>query len=224
MAPAPLSPSTVHIALQYIAPPSQLDQPLPPYLLSKPLLQRHHFLQIPPDDPAQYLCWPADTSAKAIDLLEALPLPVDDDSPQAYSVQYTSDPEHTYAHVALMPGEQDGVRLVFQWDEPDGWKFHDTKLMPFPQGSKALLSDVLATPVPNTITPQSNTVPSEYNMDPFGEQNESSDDDDYWNAYGANDSDDPVPQNALSASKDISGDSEDAYWARYSSVHGMSLY
>lgn len=222
MSPSPLAPGTVQVALQYIVPPSQLDQPLPPFLLSKPLLQRHHFLAIPPDDPAQYLCWPSETSARAVDLLENLPRPVDDDAPQAYPVQYTSDIEHTYAHVALhVPGEADAMRLVFQWDELDGWKFHDTKLMPFPEGSKPGLSELLFSQMSLGSSPQSDTSAPAYNPYGFSDQSDDSDDD-YWNAYGANDSDEPSPRNPLAASKDAD-DSEDAYWARYAAVQGMSL-
>lgn len=155
MSPSPLPPGTVHTVLQYIAPPSQLDQPLPPFLLSKPLLQRHHFLSISTDDPMRYLCWPSETSTRAVNLLENLPRPVDDDAPQAYIVQYTSDTEHTYAHIALhAPEEADAVRLVFQW-ELDGWKFHDMKLMPFPKESKSELSEVLSSQASLSGSPQS---------------------------------------------------------------------
>lgn len=221
MPPSPISPSSVHIALQYIAPPSQLDQPLPPFLLSKPLLQRHHFLQIPPDDPAQYLCWPSDTSAKAIDLLESLPRPVDDDTPHVYPVQYTSDVEHTYAHVALASaGEDDAVRLVFQWDEVDGWKFHDAKLMPFPQGSKPSLSEVLAPQAPAVGAPQPPAAVHEYNPYGFNDQSDDSDEDSYWNAYGA-DSDGSDLRDGMSSARDMASDGEDAYWARYATVQGM---
>ena len=221
MSPSPLSANVVHTLLQYIAPPSQLDQPLPPYLLSTPLLQRHHFLQIPPEDAPQYLCWPSDTSSKAVDLLESLPRPADDE-PQTYPVQYTSDPEQTCAHVALAQPGRDTIRLVFQWDEEDGWKFHDVKLMPFPQGSKATLGEALASPEPILGVPTVAAAVPEYSPYGFNEQSESSDDDDYWNAYGADDSDDPSAHNGLSASKDIASDGEDAYWARYASVQGAS--
>lgn len=187
-------------------------------VLAKPLLQRHHFLQISPEEASQYLCWPSDTSAKAVDLLESLPRSADDE-PQTYPVQYTSDSEQTCAHVALAQPGGDTIRLVFQWDEQDGWKFHDTKLMPFPQESKASLNEALASPEPALGVPTVAAAVPEYG---FNEQSEGSDDDDYWNAYGADDSDDPSAHGGLSASKDIASDGEDAYWARYASVQGMS--
>ena len=159
----------------------------------------------------------------AVDLLESLPRPIDDHAPQMYPVHYTSDIEHTYAHVALpTSATDDAARLIFQWDELDGWKYHDTKLMPFPQGSKASLEQVLAsTPAHATSAPRTEAVP-EYNPYGFSDNSDESDDDDYWNAYGAGDSDDPSPQNQLSLAKDAAGDSEDAYWARYATVQGVS--
>ncbi|EKM61021.1 uncharacterized protein PHACADRAFT_168384 [Phanerochaete carnosa HHB-10118-sp] len=222
MSPSPLSLGTVHTALQYIAPPSQLDQPLPPFLLSRPLLQRHHFLSISTDDPVQYLCWPSETSTRAVDLLENLPRPVDDDALRTYSVRYTSDTEHTYAHVALhAPGEADAVRLVFQWDELDGWKFHDTKLMPFPKECKTELSEVSSFQASLSSSPQSDAVAPAYNPYRFSDQSDDESDDDYWNAYGASDADGPSAMNALASSKDAD-DGEDAYWARYATVQGTA--
>lgn len=223
MSPSPISPNSVHILLQYIHPPSQLDQPLPPFLLSKPLLQRHHFLQIPPEEPAEYLCWPADTSSRAIELLEGLPAQLDD-VPHTYPVRYTSDDEYTYAHVGLSPVGKDAVRLVFQWDELDGWKYHDAKLMPFPPGSEASLQDALTSHTSIPTIPTSSASPSAYNPYGFdhsenGEGGSDDDDDDYWNSYGADDSDGPSGD-LNSSGKDAAGDSEDAYWARYASVHG----
>ncbi|KAI0348034.1 hypothetical protein BDW22DRAFT_1350173 [Trametopsis cervina] len=219
MSPSPLSANSVHLTLQYISPPSQLDRPLPTYLLSKPLLQRHHFLQLSPENPAEYLSWPSETSSKAIDLLELWP-PIVDDEPVAYPVQYTSDVENAYAHVALPPAGTDAeaVRLVFQWDV-DSWKFHDIKLMPFPQGSSVSLQDVLAGSPP---TPGSagTSVSPQYNPYGFDHDDEDNDDDDYWNAYGADD-DDAAPRE-FQATKGAAADSEDAYWERYSSVHGTA--
>lgn len=220
MSPTPLSPSSVHVALQYISPPSQLDRPLPPYLLSKALLQRHHFLAVSPENPAEYLCWPADTSAQAVELLESY-ISIADDTPQSYPTHYTSDAENTFAHVALPPAGPSGeaARLVFQWDI-EGWKFHDTRLMPFPAGSSSSLRDVLAASAQPvlSISPAS----SASSNDPYGFNNDddNGDDDDYWNAYGGADSDSPRP--GLQFSKDEAIESEDAYWARYSSVQGLS--
>jgi len=154
--------------------------------------------------------------------LENLSRPVDDDAPQPYPVQYTSDTEDTYAHVALYAlSGADVVRLVFQWDELDGWKFHDTKLMPFPQGSKPELGEVLSPQISLGSSPQSDVAAPPYNPYGFGDQSDESDDDDYWNAYGANDADELSSTNALASSKDAD-DSEDAYWARYAAVQGTA--
>jgi hypothetical protein len=221
MSPTPLSSTTVYMTLQYISPPSQLDRPLPSHLLSKSLIQRHHFLEISPENAAEYLSWPSDISAQAVDLLELCP-PSHGDDPPSYPIQYTSDAEHTYAHVALPPAGYDGeaTRLVFQWDS-DGWKFHDTKLMPFPSNSVASLNaePPVTGPTMRTDISSISDTSSQYNAYGFNDRDDGSDDDDdYWNAYGAEDDDD-VPRERQTA-KDSADDSEDAYWARYSSVQG----
>ncbi|TCD71504.1 hypothetical protein EIP91_008885 [Steccherinum ochraceum] len=222
MSPTPLSPSTVHVLLQYISPPSQLLLPLPPYLLSKPLLQRHHFLDISPSDPHEYLCWPASltTSLKAIHLLESLPRAVDDE-PVPYPVQYTSDDERTCAHVHITSTGDDGLRLVFQWDDVDGWKFHDANLMPFPVSSTPSLLDALGS-LSSGVRLEVPGIQAEHNHYGFDNDDTGSDDDDYWNAYGAQELAAASPGAFPLSAKDVDATNEDAYWARYNSVHGTA--
>ena len=219
MSPTPISPSTVQVALQYISPPSQLDQPLPPYLLSKPLLQRHHFLSISPDDPQEYLCWPTsrEQAPRAIELLDAIPVPANDDEPPSFPVNYSFDGEYLYAHADVSHDNAPGARLVFQWDEDDGWKYHDAGIMPFPPSSQASLIDVLESK-PSVLQPTAPNPVDSYNS--YGFDDSSSDDDDYWNAYGSQDALDESEKDPVSLSSDAVG-TEDAYWAQYASVHGM---
>lgn len=228
MSATPIPINTINTTLQYLVPPSQINDPLPPYLLSKSLLQRHHFMSISHYNPEEYLCWPSESSSKAIDLLERVPTPIEDHAPPTYPVHYTSDGEYIYAHVALPPNQsdEDAVRLVFQYDANDGWKFHDLKTMPFPPGSNPSLRDTLASVTDSesaaTESHQSATAAPAWNPYGFDHDNEASgdvNDDDYWNAYGAADSGSPSPRQAWSA-KESAADSEDAYWAQYSSVHG----
>lgn len=213
MSPTPIQPGLVHLILQYIAPPSQLTQPIPPHFLSKSVLQRHHFLQITPDVPQEYLCWPS-SRGRAVELLEDFPRRLDDE-PVSYPVQYTSDEEDTLAHVCLPISGGEGVRLVFQWDDADGWKYHDLAMMPFPSNSSTCLEQ---SPTKETeyIAPPGNSISAAYLHD-------GSDDDDYWNAYGAQDDDaTSSSDDTFMTSKDAEVGTEDAYWARYSSVHGQS--
>lgn len=203
----PIQSHTVHLVLQYISPPSLLTEPLPPHLLSRSLLQRHHFLQISPDNPLEYLCWPSPQSARAIELLNnAFTSP--SDQPKHYHVRYTSDSEHTYAHVQVVLYDE-GVRMLFEWDDEDGWKYHDSQLMPFPSTSRSVLE------------PASSTV--ELERRPAVTRGFLDDEDHYWNAYSA-----PLIESisALaprSAFKDGFADgTEDAYWAQYSSVQGSA--
>lgn len=223
MSPTPLSPSTVQVVLQYLSPPSQLDQPLPPYLLSKSLLQRHHFLSISPDDPQEYLCWPTsrEQAPKAIEFLDAIPVPAGDDAPRNFPVNYSFDGEYMYAHVDVSHDNTPGARLVFQWDEDDGWKYHDAGIMPFPPNSQASLMDVLQTK-PSIHQPAAANPVDSFNSYGFDSE-PSSDDDDYWNAYGSQDALDESEKDLLSSSSDAVG-TEDAYWAQYASVHGKIMH
>lgn len=95
--------------------------------------------------------------------------------------------------------------------------------MPFPPGSQPSLRDVLnptSSDVDATTTTINDPAPASqpYNSYGFANDDDGSDDDDYWNAYGASDINDPSLDQQLG--KELVNDSEDAYWARYSSVHG----
>ena len=197
----PLPAHTVEIVLQYISP---LSDPLPPHLISTPLRQRHHFLQISPSTPVEYLCWPSPDNAKVVDLLDRLPPPSDHAS---FPTCYTSDPDSTFAHVQISSNAQ-GLRMLFHWDDIHGWRYHDLRLMPFPSSSYSTPQELLAGGVgPPRL--------SSLEPDPIN----SRDDDSYWDAYGAagHDLTSPLPpQSAIDA---VEG--EDAYWAQYASVQGF---
>ena len=218
MSPSPLSPNVLHVLLQYISPPSQLTHPIPPHLLSKTLLQRHHFLRLTPDTPDEYLCWPSSPEKKAqiLELLESRSRPIDDDQPTTYPVQYSFDGEDFFAHVDISPGDEDRPRVILQWDESGEWKYHNVDLMPFPPGSRALLDDVLVPPpAPAPVVIQTRAAPSYFDTD-LPEDDE----DDYWNAYGSTDIGDSAYSDGVPTSAKDTISSEDAYWAQYASVHG----
>jgi len=211
MTPSAITPLTINITLQYILPPSQLSQPLPTHLTSTSLLKRHHFLQIDTNDPIEYLSWPSPNRERAIDLLENLSTRRDDEGNGEYEVRYTSDVEYTYAHVRL----EEHLRIIFQWDAEDGWKYHDANLLPFPPGSQESLQDVLADAVAKSSSPVANLHPK---LSLAGGEVSKNDDDDYWNAYGAQGDDDIHPEpETLPLTMESS---EDAYWAQYASVQG----
>lgn len=223
MNPDPITPLTINIILQYILPPSQLSQTLPKHLASISLLKRHHFLHISPDDPLEYLCWPGPNRERAIELLETLSAQRTDDETEIHSVKYTSDVEYTYAHVQLV-SQEDGLRLVFQWDGEDGWKYHDSNLMPFPSGSHESLHDVMTSAF-SKITESNGASGSKPSTEDYFEGG--NDDDDYWNAYGAEEDDEGAREAAAQARKDAlaaaAESSEDAYWAQYASVQGIYM-
>ena len=203
----PLPTHTVDLVLHLISP---LSDPLPPHLISTPLRQRHHFLQISPSSPVEYLCWPSPDNAKTIDLLDRLP-PLSDHA--SFSTRYTSDPESTVAHVQIS-SDAHGLRMLFHWDETDGWKYHDLRLMPFPNPSYSTPHESLqvgSNSACNAADPSRHSSPEVDHIN-------SADDDAYWDAYGAVGYDltsSVLPQSGTDAVK-----GEDAYWAQYASVQG----
>ncbi|SRR6266446_1736578 len=211
--PIPISSYTVNLILQYISPPSQLARPIPSDLLSRSLLQRHALLEISPQDPSAYLSWPSSDSDRAIHHLESLQMPLDELAPD-FLVGYTVDPERAYAHVHVKPTGDNGLRLVFEWDGEQSWKYHDSTVMPFPLGTRPSLDDPAAHAA-------SDSIPSPR----LGEEQQvkgatgDGDNDDYWNSYGAED--DSGTKLLPSTSKDETDIGEDAYWARYAAVQGM---
>ncbi|KAI9445167.1 hypothetical protein H4582DRAFT_1871148 [Lactarius indigo] len=210
----PIPLYTINLILQYICPPSQLITPIPSDLLSLSLLQRHRLLDITPADTPSYLTWPSSDRDRAIQHLESLPMPLDELAPD-FLVGYAADPEHAYAHVHVKSTGDDGLRLVFEWDGQESWKYHDSNVMPFPPGTHQSLSDAVAgadtitIPVPESKAPKSGNG-----------GDDTDDDDDYWNSYGAEDACSMQP--SPSVGRDEVDASEDAYWARYASVQGSA--
>jgi hypothetical protein len=125
--------------------------------------------------------------------------------------RYTADSEEFLAHVCISPD----LRLVFLWeDETDGWQYHNLATMPFPRGSiedfKCAYSYSLYSP--NFLAEPSATCEV---MVSAGDD----DDDSYWNSYGQQQ--EANSEHYLSASKVVEDvNSEDAYWARYSTIQG----
>ena len=216
----PIPIYTIRLILQFICPPSQLVAPIPSNLLSLSLLRRHRFLDITPIDTSSYLTWPSSGRDRAIQHLESLPMPLDELAPD-FLVGYAADPEHAYAHVHVNSTGDDGLRLVFEWDGQESWKYHDSNVMPFPPGTHHSLSDAVASAATITIpVPESKGPKSESCGNGNGGGDDTDDDDDYWNSYGAEDA---CTQPSPSMGRNEVDASEDAYWAQYASVQGMFL-
>jgi hypothetical protein len=221
--PPALPVHTVATVLEYLHP--ALSLPLPPHLLSTSLIQRHHFLSLTPDDPRAYLSWPStavvaedESGPSAIDVLAALS-PRGEDNVMPYPIRYTTDGETIYAHVLAEASSLNKiVRIVFQWDGVDAWKYHDASTAPLPQSNfespaaAISASTAISVPVPQT----SHTFEQRAHSEDEG-------DDDYWNSYGASDDIDREHAGRQFASQDSSSVGEDAYWAQYGSVHGNLL-
>ncbi|KAH9486907.1 hypothetical protein JR316_0000973 [Psilocybe cubensis] len=198
--PTPISPSTVHVILDYLSP---LSVPIPPHLLSRLLLQRHHFLNLAPDNPEEYLAWPSEHRSHAIHLLQTTPFPAHDNP---LPVHYLPDPENIQAHVRITPD----LRLVFLWDKDHGWQYHNLALMPFPPNSYSSFNDSLLASSIDDFLPEQSEHSVSFNVE--------DDDDSYWNSYGQGD--EPNHHSVSAANADQNLSSEDAYWAQYSAVQG----
>ncbi|KAI0033141.1 hypothetical protein K488DRAFT_85149 [Vararia minispora EC-137] len=216
MAPSRILPYHVQLILQYIVPPSELENPIPSHLLSRTLLQRHVFLEIQPADPS-YLTWDAASRDRAVALLETVHKPFDG-LENHLDVAYLADGESTFAHVHLRCLGADGLRAIFEWEESDSsWRFHDIGLMPFPPTTHSTLDGALSSIGMLEVSP-------DYPDSPRSPSAEA-DDDTYWNSYGAPDGEDTEPiLHATSADKATPDNEEDAYWAQYSSVQGAVNY
>ena len=216
----PIPLYTINLILQYISPPSQLMTPIPSDLLSLSLLQRHRLLDITLTDPSSYLTWPSSGRDCAIQLLESLPMPLDKLALD-FLVGYAADPEHTYAHVHVKSTGDDGLRLVFEWDGQESWKYHDSNVMPFPPGTRQSLSDAIAGAATITIPVPESKGPKPGNPGNGDDGEDTDNDNDYWNSYCAEDV--CGMQSSPSIGRDEVGASEDAYWAQYASVQGVFL-
>ncbi len=193
---SPILPSTIHRIIAHIFPSVE---PLPPNLISKPLLQRHHFLGLTPDNATEYLAWPSANQSHVLQLLETQTLPYPDDH---LSVQYTADREDLLAHVCITPN----LRLLFLWEPENGWRYHDLAIMPFLPNSYADFSTAYSVYTQNDFLPEQ--------IDDL-EVSCDNDEDAYWNAYDQGDGLLHRPPDPKTLE-----DSEDAYWAQYSSIQG----
>jgi hypothetical protein len=109
------------------------------------------------------------------------------------------------------------LRLVFHWDEGSGWKYHDCGIMPFPPQSSQTLDAALSL---KSVTPLSDisSHPPELTY-----QGDISDEDSYWDSYGA--TDDAEGEQAFGVpSSETVDNSEDAYWALYGKVQGWCIF
>jgi len=196
----PISPTIVHRILAHF---SSLVEPLPQNLISKRLFQRHHFLNLTPDNAAEYLAWPSESHGLGLLDIQSLEADLDDQ----LSVQYTADSEDLLAHVRISPD----LRLVFLWEQENGWQYDNLAPMPFPSDAYADFSDARAAYSHSHVL----------QLQGQHEIKVSSDDEDsYWNSYGTGDDDMDRPSHFKVLDE---FNSEDAYWARYSTIQGLQI-
>lgn len=134
-----LQSTEIDLILYYILKPFNL--PIPPHLISKSLLQRHHYLEISPyDEPEKYLSWKAPPGLIAT--LESIQV---SDEAINLAIRYLHDGEVLYGYASV-----DIFRLVLVWDDDDlAWKYHDIASMPFPLSSCLSPQEALTTHLEN---------------------------------------------------------------------------
>lgn len=187
--------------MQYLLPPSEL----PTHLLSRTLLQRHHFLSISPADTASYLCLPGPNAdpEKSVAALEHLATQDHEQLVRTANIRYqppVSASEPVHARVWL----GNSVQVVFVWEEDQdgaGWRYLDTDHRPLPGNCTSTLAPALQ------VTP-----PEEQ------EQDQDTSPDDYWAGYDSGSS----PRSPRIPERELAADDEDAYWASYGAVHGSA--
>jgi len=210
-----LSRQAIQQLSQHLFPPTAA--PIPKHLLSTPLLQRHHFLAISPQDPVDYLCWPSPDSPSVIEQLSAIHhhhLPLDH---LAHQTVYSADSETTLARVPVHWSDCH-LQLIFLHDPEDPstpWKYHDTQLFSPLQDSyptvEAALHSIPIPPEPQD--PQS--------MDTLYLDTAEA----FWDGYSSSGHSSPAVEadkQEPTAPQSAEEKAERDYWSQYSAVKGTA--
>lgn len=190
MAPEAIPSHVVHQVLYHLLPPTA---PLPEHLLARDLLQRHHFLEIAPDNVESYFCWPSSSPSDVIRQLELLAgnvhilervsheIVYDDDAGSSSSHEEGASPQYR-ARVRIADDQDLWIQFVWQGaDEPGsrgeaGWRYFDTKRMsPSESRPRATSSAIGSAPELDASTSMS---PAEVSRP------SSPSSDAYWDNYG----------------------------------------
>ncbi|KAF8679448.1 hypothetical protein RHS04_04470 [Rhizoctonia solani] len=220
MNPTPIASHTISLVLQYLLPPSEL----PTYLISRPLLQRHHFLSISSTDTAAYLCWPhpGANPEKSVAALEYLSAQDHEWLVRTAEIRYqpqASSSDAAQARVWL----GDAIQLVFIWEEDQdgaGWRYFDADHRPLPSNCSPTLSPALQVTPPEQDQEQDISA-GELRLLPGFDSHSSFFTltlDDYWAGYDSGSS----PRSPRIPERELGLDDEDAYWASYGAVHGSA--
>lgn len=137
------------MTLQYLLPPTA---PMPIHLICRELLQRHHFLNITPDDPAAYFCWPSFCTSSTASVIQDLDMRAGNEAllnKEVHDITYEHDEDGPRARVRL--ADDLDLYVLFAWQgsgDPgslgdDGWRYYDTKRIPAVGGHRS------QPPVPN---------------------------------------------------------------------------
>jgi hypothetical protein len=180
--------------LQYLLPPTA---PIPTTLLSRELLQRHHFLRISPDDPAAYFCWPSFGTSSATSVIQDLEMRAGNEAllnKEVHDITYEHDKAGSRARVKLTDDLDLYVLFIWQGSNEtgslgdDGWKYYDMKRIPSSTSARRVYGHKSWSPMPNPEIPSlGNEGPYDLPLTNGGDEYSrasSPSSDAYWDNYG----------------------------------------
>lgn len=184
----PLPVHHINLTLQYLLPPTA---PLPIHLLSKDLLQRHHFLRITPDVPEEYFCWPTFPSSAA-SIIQDLEFRAGNETllnKEQHDITYEHDEEGSRARVRL--SDELDLYIMFVWQDSDepgsdgeaGWRYYDIKRLPITPSHHAVASEPKGETQPMTFINQHDLDSPELSGGAYTRSSSPSSDA-YWDNYG----------------------------------------
>lgn len=192
MSPAEtIPPHVVHQVLYHLLPPTP---PLPEHLIARDLLQRHHFLDINPDNVESYFCWPSSNPSDIIRELELLAGNVDILERASHEIVYEEDlgsisseddePSSAQFRARVRIADDQDLWMLFVWQGADeagsrgeaGWRYFDTKrILPSDTRARATSSALESSPELDASTSMS---PAEVSR-PTSPSSDA-----YWDNYG----------------------------------------
>jgi hypothetical protein len=207
----PLFPQVLQQLALHLFPPTATV--IPKKLLSTPLFQRHHFLDISPEDPADYLCWPSADSSSIIENLASIDREHLSFDKLVQEAVYSADSESTLVWVPIHSSNSH-LQLLLLHDPEDPsipWKYHDLQLFSLPQNSYTNLEAAIQAIHPQPLTAMDTLYPESAEA--------------FWEGYASSGTSSPVVSDRqITAEPDSTEEkTERDYWSRYSDVQGQCL-
>jgi len=206
----PLFPQILQQLALHLFPPTATV--IPKELLSTPLSQRHHFLNISPEDPVDYLCWPSVDSSSVIENIATIDREHLSFDKLVQEAVYSADSESTLVWVPIHSSNSH-LQLILLHDPEDPsipWKYHDLQLLSLPQNSYTNLEAAIQSIHPQPLTAMDTLYPESAEA--------------FWEGYASSGTASPVVSDRqTTAEPDFTEEkAERDYWSRYSDVQGTA--